>query len=169
MLDKIKHYESANTYASWRNRYLFIADDGPTGLAGIQDDRDLHTQNTDVVAELLKVNAPEIDQKKIYAISYQRVFRNGWRIPDARQDILTAIDEGVLVVNYSGHGGEEGLAQEDLFNITDARSLENLDHLPIFITVTCSFGRWDMTNDVRTGQPPARVFVEGRLPKCHPE
>ncbi|MCH8962084.1 MAG: type IX secretion system sortase PorU, partial [Bacteroidetes bacterium] len=146
VLDKINHYESAETYASWRTRYLFLADDGPTGLAGIQDDHDLHTQNTDVVAELLKLEAPEIDQKKVYAISYTRVFRNGWRIPDARQDILTAINEGVLVVNYSGHGGEEGLAQEDLFNIEDARSLENLDHLPIFITATCSFGRWDQTN-----------------------
>ncbi|MFB3132744.1 MAG: type IX secretion system sortase PorU, partial [Rhodothermales bacterium] len=146
MIDKINHYESAETYASWRTRYLFLADDGPTGLAGIQDDHDLHTQNTDVVAELLKLEAPEIDQKKIYAISYTRVFRNGWRIPGARQDILTAINEGVLVVNYSGHGGEEGLAQEDLFNIEDARTLENLDHLPIFITATCSFGRWDQTN-----------------------
>ena len=147
VLDKIDHYESANTYASWRSRYLFLADDGPTGLAGIQDDQDLHTQNTDVVAELLEVEAPQIDQKKVYAISYQRVFRNGWRIPDAREDILTALNEGVLVVNYSGHGGEEGLAQEDLFNIEDARTLENLDHLPIFITATCSFGRWDLANE----------------------
>ena len=147
VLDKIDHYESVDTYAPWRTRYLFLADDGPTGLAGIQDDQDLHTQNTDVVAELLETEAPQVDQKKIYAISYQRVFRNGWRIPDARQDILTALNEGVLVVNYSGHGGEEGLAQEDLFNIEDARTLENIDHLPIFITATCSFGRWDLTNE----------------------
>ena len=51
VLDKLKHYESPETYGPWRMRYLFLADDGPTGLAGTQDDKDLHTQNTDVVAE----------------------------------------------------------------------------------------------------------------------
>ncbi len=147
VLDKIKHYESPETYGPWRTRYLFLADDGPTGLAGVQNDRDLHTQNTDVVAELVEEEAPEIDQKKIYAISYTREFRNGWRVPGARQDILSAIRDGVLVVNYSGHGGEEGLAQEDLFNIEDAREIQNYDTLPIFITATCSFGRWDLTNE----------------------
>lgn len=147
VLDKINHYESADTFAPWRTRYLFLADDGPTGLAGVQNDRDLHTQNTDVVAELLEREAPQINQKKVYAISYTRVFRNGWRIPDARQDLLTAINDGVLVVNYSGHGAEEGLAQEDLFNKQDAETLENYDRLPIFITATCSFGRWDLANE----------------------
>jgi len=147
VIDKIKHYESPATYGPWRTRYLFLADDGPTGLSGTQDDKDLHTQNTDVVAERVALDAPEVNQKKVYAISYDRIFRNGWRIPDARQDILTAIREGVLVVNYSGHGGEEALAQEVLFTAEDARSLQNYDALPIFVTATCSFGRWDLANE----------------------
>ena len=146
-LKKIKHYESPETYGSWRTRYLFLADDGPTGLAGVQDDKDLHTQNIDVVAEIVDLEAPEIDQKKVYAISYTREFRNGWRVPGARQDLLSAIRDGVLVVNYSGHGGEFGLAQEDIFNIEDARTLQNFDTLPIFITATCSFGRWDLADE----------------------
>ncbi|MFQ5570965.1 MAG: type IX secretion system sortase PorU [Rhodothermales bacterium] len=147
VLEKIKNYESSETFAPWRTRYLFLADDGPTGLSGTQDDEDLHTQNTDVVAELVEQVAPELNQKKIYAISYPRVFLNGWRLPEAKQDILSAIREGVLLVNYSGHGGEEGLAQEDLFSKEDARALQNSDKLPIFITATCSFGRWDLSND----------------------
>lgn len=143
MLNKIRRYESADTFGPWRTRYLFIADDGPTGTTGTQDDLDLHTQNTDVVAEIVGQVAPEVNQKKVYAISYQREFRNIWRVPGARQDILTLLRDGVLVANFSGHGNEEGLAQEDLFNSQDARELENLDVLPIFITATCSFGRWD--------------------------
>ncbi len=147
VLNKVKHYKSAASYGPWRQRYLFIADDGPTGVAGVQNDRDLHTQNTDVVAETVAQRAPEIDQEKVYAISYPREFRNQWRVPGARQDILSAIRSGVLVVNYSGHGAENGLAQENLFNIDDARNLENYDALPIFITATCSFGRWDLANE----------------------
>ena len=147
MIDKIEHYESSATYGQWRNRYLFLADDGPTGTAGLQNDRDLHTQNTDVVAVEVARLAPEIHQNKVYAMSYTREFLNTWRIPKARQDLLSAIHEGVLVVNYSGHGSERSLAQEDLFTIDDSRTLQNYDQLPIFITATCSFGRWDLGHE----------------------
>ncbi len=147
MIDKIVHYENPATYGQWRNRYLFLADDGPTGTTGLQNDRDLHTQNTDVVAVSVKKMAPEVNQKKIYAISYDREFLNTWRIPKARQDLLSSIDEGALVVNFSGHGGERALAQENLFTVEDSRTLQNYDMLPIFITATCSFGRWDLANE----------------------
>jgi len=147
MIDKIAHYESPNTYGSWRNQYLFLADDGPTGTTGQQNDRDLHTQNTDVVAISLANLAPEVSQRKVYALSYTREFLNTWQIPKARQDLLSAIDKGTLVVNFSGHGGERGLAQENLFTVEDSRSLQNYDALPVFITATCSFGRWDLGNE----------------------
>ena len=146
MIDKIVHYESPNTYGRWRNRYLFLADDGPTGISGRQNDKDLHTQNTDVVAVAVAKLAPDVNQRKVYALSYTREFLNTWRVPKARQDLLLAIDAGVLVVNYSGHGAERALAQENLFTIEDSRSLQNYDKLPIFITATCSFGRWDLGN-----------------------
>ncbi len=147
MIDKIVNYESPNTYGQWRNRYLFLADDGPTGTSGQQNDRDLHTQNTDVVAVAVEKLAPDVNQHKVYALSYTREFLNTWRIPKARQDLLSTIDEGVLVVNFSGHGGERALAQENLFTVEDSRSLRNYDRLPIFITATCSFGRWDLGNE----------------------
>jgi len=160
MIDKIRHYESPQTFGSWRKRYVFIADDGPTGAAGTQDDKDLHTQNTDVVAEVVDKVAPYINQKKVYGISYPREFLGGWRIPNARKDILTALDEGVLIANYSGHGGEEGLAQEDLFNAEDAASMTNYDVLPIFVTATCSFGRWDQS-DSQSGAEQLLLNSEG--------
>lgn len=147
MIDKIVHYESPNTYGQWRNRYLFLADDGPTGISGRQNDKDLHTQNTDVVAVAVAKLAPDVNQRKVYALSYTREFLNTWRIPKARQDLLSTIDEGVLVVNYSGHGAERALAQENLFTVEDSRTLQNYDRLPVFITATCSFGRWDLGNE----------------------
>ena len=147
MIDKIKHYESPDTYGPWRSRYLFLADDGPTGSFGQTNDRDLHTQNTDVVAVAVQGVAPEVNQRKVYALSYEREFLNGWRIPKARQDLLTGINEGMLVVNFSGHGSEKALAQENLFTIEDARTLQNRDVLPVVITATCSFGRWDLSHE----------------------
>ena len=149
VVDKIRHYESPATYGAWRTRYLFIADDALNGLSGSEDNQDLHVQNADVVAEIVDAQVPEINLQKVYGVSYERVQRDIVRLPEAHQDILTAIREGVLMFNYSGHGGEVALAQEELFTIEDARQLDNLDRLPIFITATCSFGRWDL-EDMQT-------------------
>lgn len=146
MLEKIKHYEDPATFGPWRQRYLFLADDGYNGLAAeLENTPDLHTQNTDVVAERIGEVAPAINQVKVYGVSYERVFLGAsHKLPGAKNDLLRGIREGALVVNYSGHGGEFGLAQEELFTDVDAQNLTNFDKLPVFITATCSFGRWDL-------------------------
>jgi hypothetical protein len=152
VLDKIFRYENPETFGAWRLRYTVVADDGPTGVAAQQNDLDLHVQNIDVVAEELKRRFPGVDVQKIYALSYPRVFMGIWRIPDARQDILRALEEGTLVINYSGHGSSDVLAQEEIFTKDDAAALTNRDRLAIFITATCSWGRWDMTETQSGGE-----------------
>ncbi len=146
MVAKIKHYEDAATYGAWRNRYLFVADDGYNGTGAVQENApDLHTQNADVVAELLGGEYPQIDLVKVYGISYKREFLSNWRLPGVESDIRSALEDGVLVMNYSGHGKEDGLAQENIFTLEDARELRNYDRLPVFITATCSYGWWDLS------------------------
>jgi len=148
MVDKILHYESPETLGPWRSLYTFVADDGPNGLAGINRDFDLHMQNVDQVAELVRGGlAPSLNVKKIYAESFQRVFLNGFRIPGAKKEIFDALNQGTLLFNYSGHGGPEGLAQEELFTKEDAVALTNKDHPAIFVTATCSFGWWDIEDE----------------------
>ncbi len=148
LVEKIFHYEDPETLGAWRSTYLAIADDGPTGLAGIQNDADLHVQNIDQVAEYIRLGLyPEVNVRKIYAESYERVFQNGFKIPEAKKEINAAVEAGVLVFNYSGHGGPSGLAQEEIFTREDAEALTNYDRLAVFITATCSFGWWDLDDD----------------------
>ena len=59
-----------------------------------------------------------------------------------KQAILTTIDEGVLVVEYSGHGGTQTWADEGIFRIADAEDLGNV-HLPFIVTTTCLNGQFD--------------------------
>ncbi len=142
---KIFSYESPTSSGRWRTRYTFAADDGP---AGSRNDRDLHTQNADIVARQVKEAFPQITQKKVYAISYPvETTVVGRRIPTAKQDLLSAIREGTLLWNYSGHGGWEGLADERLFTIEDIEGLDNKDKLTVFITATCSFGAFDRARE----------------------
>lgn len=148
MVAKIKHYENPATYGSWRKQYLLVADDAYNGLRAVKEGTpDLHTQNTDVVAELLAQEYPQIDLHKVYGISYERTFANGWRLPDVERDILDFLEDGVLVMNYSGHGGEYGLAQERIFTLEDGQELRNYDRMPLFITATCSYGWWDLSGE----------------------
>lgn len=148
VVDKIRRYETSEEFGSWRSLYTALADDGPTGLAGQQNDADLHLQNVDQVVELVRQGLyPDVNIRKIYAESYDRVFLNGFKIPDARRDVLAALNSGTLLFNYSGHGGPEGLAQEEIFTKQDAWALTNHDRLAVFVTATCSFGWWDLNED----------------------
>ena len=53
------------------------------------------------------------------------------------------LDEGAVVINYFGHGGEDGLASERIFDKFDAQNLKNTNRYNCFITVTCEFTKFD--------------------------
>ncbi len=144
LVDKIIGYENPDTFGPWRSNYLAVADDGPTGLDGLTDDADLHLQNVDQVAELLRIGGYPINVRKVYAESFERVFLNTFKVPEARKQINARLNSGMLVFNYSGHGGPDALAQEGIFTREDAESLNNEEKLAVFITATCSFGWWDL-------------------------
>ena len=51
-------------------------------------------------------------------------------------------------MDYFGHGGEDGFASERILEVPQIQSLNNKNTLPLFITVTCEFSRFD--NPLRT-------------------
>jgi hypothetical protein len=48
-----------------------------------------------------------------------------------------------LVFNYLGHGGEDGLSAERIWEKSDGQNLSNQYKYPLFITITCEFSRFD--------------------------
>jgi hypothetical protein len=57
----------------------------------------------------------------------------------AKAALMDAIARGQRIVNYIGHGNVDQWAGNLLTN-TDAVALENLDHLPVFLLMTCLNG-----------------------------
>jgi hypothetical protein len=168
MVDKIKRYESAATRGEWRTRYTFVADDQFPNSGDV----DLHLQNADLVSDTVKANYPAMNVQKIYAMTYPRVQTAlGARYPEAQRDIIRSFNEGTLVWNYSGHGGSSALADEKLLVKEDIMLLDNTDRLPIVITATCSFGRYDVVDEqsgaelflLNAGGGAAGVFTTTRL------
>jgi hypothetical protein len=54
--------------------------------------------------------------------------------------IVSAINEGVGIINYVGHGSIEVWGDEKVFQADDASKLANRERLPIFTTFTCLNG-----------------------------
>lgn len=125
----------------WRNRICFVSDDmdgngGPTEIE--------HMVNSDEHATKLAQEHPEYDVTKIYLDAYpQESTPGGERYPDAQLAIDRQVQDGALIVNYIGHGGERGWSHERILNTTTIQNWENLARMPLFMTATCELARFD--------------------------
>jgi hypothetical protein len=145
IIDKIKRYEDPATFGDWRTVFSIAADDDVNSSS---NDRDLHVLNADVTAERIDFDASGVRLNKIYQFSYPlEITSAGRRFPQASQAFVDAFNNGSLVINYSGHGSEQILSAERLFQSSDIPRLTNRDRPTIFVTVTCSFGRFDDVSD----------------------
>jgi len=139
VVDKILKYYDTSSFGNWKNNITFIADD-----IDDEDADSLLQSDLERVADSVKKNKPQFNIKKIYLDAYQQESSSGGeRYPDVEEDIINAIEKGTLVFDYFGHGGEDGLSQERVFYINRIKTLSNINTLPLFITVTCEFSRFD--------------------------
>ena len=76
----------------------------------------------------------------------------GERIPDAEAAINQKVKDGALLVNYIGHGGETGWAHEQILTVPTIQNWDNNKALPVFMTATCEFGRFDDHDRVSGGE-----------------
>ncbi|MGO2293827.1 MAG: type IX secretion system sortase PorU [Psychroflexus halocasei] len=139
MIRKIEEHESRPAYKSWRNDFLLISDD----VDEVYEFNDIQVQLDDLGDEIA-ANRPTINVKKIHSDAYeQQPSAGGDRYPDVNKAINEAIEVGAIVVNYFGHGGEEGLAQERIVTQTSVQNWTNPSRYNIFVTITCDFTKFD--------------------------
>jgi hypothetical protein len=136
----LKYYRSE--LDDWRGTLTFAADDGSDG--GSNQDGTTFIDQADHLAEMANQYRPGFDLKKIYLDAYQQInSASGPTYPDATTDLIRTINKGTLLVSYTGHGSQYGLAAEKLLQPQDINSLKNGIKLPVFITATCEFSRYD--------------------------
>ncbi len=136
VVDKIISYANRKeNLGQWRKKIVFLADDG---------DANQHQVDSDRIAQKVKDNYPNFDVQKIYLDAYPQVSSGGnERSPECKRAFTEAIEKGALVVNFTGHGGEIGWTQEEILRTPDIKTWNNGNHLPLIITATCEFGRYD--------------------------
>ena len=147
MVDKVINYTSKSSYGNWRTNFVLISDDvdKPT-------ERTLQ-ESLDALGDEISVEKPFINVKKIHMDAYQQqTSAGGNRYPTVNEAVISAIDVGAIVMNYFGHGGEDGLAHEAIYTKETAQELKNKNNLPCIVTVTCEFSKFDNPLRITAGE-----------------
>lgn len=124
-----------STMGDWRNWLVFLADD---------DDGAIHMSQSDGLSDIVSSIDSSYNFEKIFLDAYQRSSSpGGYRYLDASEDFVKRLKKGALIFNYTGHGGEVGLTAERMVDLDMINKLDNFNKLPLFITATCEFSRYD--------------------------
>jgi hypothetical protein len=135
LISKIRKYLDPANMGDWRNIICLTADD---------EDGNAHMYDAEGLEAVLKQKVPEYNIEKIYLDAFRQTTSvDGQTYPDAARAITERINSGCLIFNYTGHGNQIGLAHERVIKVEDINSWRNEGRLPLFITATCEFSRFD--------------------------
>lgn len=147
-VSKIIHYASSKDCMSdWRNRLMLMADDEDANNPDFT-----FVPINEQLSNIMGNQFPAYNVDKLYLDAYNQVVTAGQRYPDAEKALADKINKGVLLINYIGHGGERGLTKERLMQTPDIDKWETYDKLPLWITATCTFTRFDDPHYVSAGE-----------------
>jgi hypothetical protein len=126
VVDKIIGYDETLRRQPWQQRALFVADNP-------DDNGDFPALSDEIIRDWLPADL---------AAGAQRVYL-GQTVPDApsaRAAIAGAINSGVFLVQYMGHGAPSRWTQESIWRTADVPTLHNGNLLPVVMTFDCLDG-----------------------------
>ena len=136
-INKIKKYLSRDdeVMRDWRTTLCFVADDR---------DNNLHLNQAEGLVAIADTLHKGIGINKIFLDAYNKVtVPGGFRYPDVNKKINKQMSEGALIINYTGHGGLIGWSDELVLDVPMINAFDNFDNLPLIVTATCEFSRFD--------------------------
>ncbi|HPN39967.1 MAG TPA: type IX secretion system sortase PorU [Candidatus Cloacimonadota bacterium] len=137
MLSNYREYNQNPQGGWWRNSMVMLGDDLYNG--SLVHYENIHTRQVELAGNVVH---PSIQVDKIFAWEYD--YDEYQNKPQARDDMLAAVNEGRLVWYYIGHGSFDSLGSEDFFNgATDMGRFNNANHLPLFMAASCKVSQFD--------------------------
>lgn len=145
MVDKLISYDSPQGYGKWRNRITLVSDDGEGDL--------FVSRGSEIVANGIQRNYPVYNVHKVYLDLYPQVALSaGQRSPNCERAINQSVEQGSLIVNYLGHGGPKGWADEQILTDASVMLLRNPNNFTFFTTGTCDFSYFDNPDFTSAGE-----------------
>jgi hypothetical protein len=134
----VESYASNPPPGVWQNRVILVADDDLVA-SGCEGANSPHTMN---VEQLSDEAYPQVfEHVKIYLTEYA-LTPTGVK-PEAKNDFIRELNAGALMVNFSGHGDPNRLAQEEVFNPAALDLVQTGGRCPFFIAASCNVSRFD--------------------------
>ncbi len=143
IIQKIERYESS-LEGEWCNRIMMMADNPDNGGD--------FTADSDAVAANLPAE-----------YSTQKIYLSNLGVSAARSKMFSGIQDGVLLINYLGHGAVSFLADEGLLKNADVPLFDNKDKLPIVAAMTCVAGRFSIPGYDSLGETLLMDEEEGAI------
>lgn len=132
---KLIAYQSNKLGGEWENKITWIADDG---------DYNLHLQDAEGIVANLKAKAPSWNHEKIYLDLFPALAStSGNSFPLANNFLQQSVQEGSLLINYTGHGNYLRLSEEGVISQTQLDGWNNRNKLPLLVTASCNFAPYD--------------------------
>lgn len=131
-VDKLAAYRSTADDRGWKNRTLFVADDGNGGSHMTQSE-------SQAAAMLASDGGRRMTVTKAYVDAFDLV---GGTCVEGRERQMRALDDGTVWWNYIGHAAKQSLTSDNMLSFNDINNMR-LRRYPFFYGATCSFVRWD--------------------------
>ncbi|UZD24286.1 type IX secretion system sortase PorU [Algoriphagus halophytocola] len=131
VVDKIIAYETIPSPGKWKESLTFFADDG---------DSNIHLRDSESHSNYLAKIQPKFNLNKLYLDHYPQLDQ---RSEEAKKSLTETLEQGTLLLNYVGHGNQNTLTAEEIFEVSDIRDWKKTDQLALWVTATCEFGRHD--------------------------
>lgn len=138
--DKVSAYEDPLYNGYWKNKAVYVADDG---ITPDQIEGSLHTDQVEQLAEFYTPSS--IDKVKLYLVLYPAIITStGRRKPGVNKDIIKNWTDGCLMINYTGHGSPDVWAHEYVLEKDVAISqVANVNKFPFVTIASCDFSKFD--------------------------
>ena len=136
-VDKTIAYMENKEAGPWKHTICYAADDG---------DNNLHITQAEILAKYTEQHQPSFLIKRVYEDAFKReATATGYSYPNATQQLLRQFEQGIFMVNYTGHGSTSAWTAENLLTIEHINNLTS-PRLPLWVTATCDFTRFDDIN-----------------------
>lgn len=132
-VDKIESYVNNENAGAWQNLLCFMGDDG---------NENAHMQDADSVAREVERLYPTYQIKRVMWDAYTRVSSStGNSYPDVTRLIKQQMQQGALIMNYSGHGRADAISHEYVLRLADFENVSS--RLPLWLTASCDIMPFD--------------------------
>ncbi|MCC2547494.1 type IX secretion system sortase PorU [Hymenobacter sp. BT175] len=145
VVDKLIAYDSISSFGKWRNRMTYVADDGDGASHVIS--------SAEPRADSLVRFHQDYNAHKLYLDMFPQITAAaGQRSPEMNRAVEDAFEQGSLVIDYSGHGGPRGWADEQILTSASILRLQNRNRLTFIFAATCDFSTYDNPEFTSAGE-----------------